>query len=298
MVRRSKLNIQYTQYISIAITAIVVIVVIAALVFIWYTFKTKQVVPAPEGLIKLQIKPELYSDIPGRDVVFERADIEYYEEQPRMLLDYIDFDLPRHQVDIPDADNQNVHDSFVQKSIRKIFSEVSDTWGDIDTCIREILQETGGDPEIKKVLDKIKNRNSNIVNLGDKNESQILVNTWEKAKNNDNIKRFLITQLRDSIENNSVVCPTGIVTRLGAALQVETPENFPKTRDNIVEEMMYTAAKLQNTLEKDPHYTNLSDNEQTDKFKSDLMNKYSNDYSGILTTDEINEIVAPWINHV
>lgn len=188
------------------------------------------------------------------------------------------------------SDTQSVHDTMVQRSVRKIFSESKNNDNDNNEIISEIINESKDHKDflkIKKTIEKIKSRNSNVTNI-DRTEMQVLIDIWEKAKKDDNIKNFLFTQLSDCVENGDVVCPTGISTRLAMSLVLNNPENFPKTDEMINMEMMNTASKMQN------EYSD-QDNEA---FKKELISKYIKDYKGILTEQEINDRIEPWINHI
>jgi hypothetical protein len=267
-----------------------------------FSFFNTDPIPVPKKTLQLKTRKELFNNNPQIDVIFEEEDVRYYTEQPRLLLDYVDFDLNNNEVDIPEFDKQNVHDSYVQKGIRKLYNDIEDNRSDKTLTIQEIISDKDFDrekyPDIQKVLETIQTRNAVITNLDNNTELELLNKIWGTAKNNENIKQFLFTQLQDSYENNNVVCPTGISTRLVSSLSVENPENLPKTKDTITQEMMYTAAKLQKTLSNDKNYSDMPEIDQTAEFKSQLLDKYVDDYKGILTKEEIVETIDPWIDHV
>ena len=273
---------------------IMFISLIAILVY-YYNNKSYIVVPEPKGLIKLKTNLEMFGgenhNGGTKEVIFEPVDIEYYKDQPRMLLDYIDFDLENEIVDIPQVDLQNVHDTNVQKSIRKIFSDV-DIVNDsvnIKQSIKEILKKADGNPNVIDVINKIKERNSNIININNKTELEVLASVWEKVKDDPNKVDFFITNLSDSKENESVVCPSGVVTRIISTLALDDISKFPKTQENLNDEMMTTASKVRKTLEKENNYTE-------EYFKEVLIDKYQDDYAGILSLDEIKDKCKDWIN--
>jgi hypothetical protein len=255
------------------------------------------IVPLPTKVLVFKTKPSVFSDRPGVDLVFEEDDMNYYTEQPRFLLDYLDFDIENQQVEIPVVDNQNTHDSFVQKTIRNTYA-TSNLSTDGKNVVKEILKCVDNDPDITKVLETIRNRKATISNLNDKKEMEILEEVWNAVKNDDVLKAYFITQLQDCYENYSTVCPTGVVTRIVSVLSIKTPEKMPRTKELITEEMLNTASKLRNNLENDEVFTKLSDEEQQSSFKRQLISKYQDDYSDFMTSDEITEITSGWINEI
>jgi hypothetical protein len=255
------------------------------------------IVPLPTKVLVFKTKPSVFSDRPGVDLVFEKDDMDYYTEQPRFLLDYLDFDIENQQVEIPVVDNQNTHDSFVQKTIRNTYA-TSNLSTDGKNVVKEILKCVDNDPDITKVLETIRNRKATISNLNDKKEMEILEEVWNAVKNDNALKAYFITQLQDCYENYSTVCPTGVVTRIVSVLSIKTPEKMPRTKELITEEMLNTASKLRNNLENDEVFTKLSDEEQQSSFKRQLISKYKDDYSDFMTSDEITEITSGWINEI
>lgn len=214
---------------------------------------------------------------------------------------------------INDPDSQNVHDSEVGKAVRKIFSDIDIISKDdfqtdnLMTEIREYINEKNIDKEtsdkISIVLETIKGRNSVITNINNATELELLASVWNDAKSKSessasNIKDMLLTQLTDTNENGNVLCPSGFVNRIATALVVETPEKFPKTKTMINGEMLESAAHIRKELEKDTTYTAMSEDVQNIEFKDKLNKKIENDYDGILSKDEIKDIIAPWIDHV
>jgi hypothetical protein len=280
------------KYLPIAIIVTLVVVIII------YFYTRVSIIKVPRDVIVLKAKNSIYSSKPEVDLLFEKDDIAYYTEQPRFLLDYLDFDLENEQVEVPIINNQNVHDSFVQKTVRSLHSSENLHSSCKNTAVREILKIVGDDSDIKKVLEKIESRNATITNLNNKKEMDILQEVWDKAKKDEDIKAYFLTQLRDCYENYSVVCPTGTITRIISSLAIKNPEKFPRTKESVTSEMLTTASKLRQKLENDDRFLELSDGEQSEKFKTKLLNKYSNDYSSFMTQEEINEIIDPWIDEI
>ena len=255
------------------------------------------IVPLPTKVLVFKTKPSVFSDRPGVDLVFEKDDMDYYTDQPRFLLDYLDFDIENQEVEIPVVDNQNTHDSFVQKTIRNTYATAGLST-DGKNVVKEILKCVDNDQDITKVLETIRNRKATISNLNDKKEMEILEEVWNTVKNDEDLKVYFITQLKDCYENYSTVCPTGVVTRIVSVLSIKTPEKMPRTKELITEEMLNTASKLRNNLENDEVFTKLSDEEQQSSFKRQLISKYQDDYSDFMTSDEITDITSKWINEI
>lgn len=262
-----------------------------------------RVVPVPKKTILLNTKPDLFGNQPTRKAIFERDDITHYIQTPNFTPDRIVFDLPAGNVQIDNIEDvQNVHCNIVQKYIRKIYEDADiessrESVSDTDV-IAEILEYSGDDPVIRKVLNKIQTRNSNITNVGDKTEMDLLRTIWEKANTDTNIKNFLMTQLKDCEENGSIVCPTGVSTRLAVSTLVNDPESFPKTKDTLNKEMMNTASSIRNELEQDNTYKALLEDEQQEFLKSSILDRYSIDYKGILNENEIKDLTKSWIDHI
>jgi hypothetical protein len=283
-----------------------------------------------EKTLKCKLKPSLFEQEHVDDeLLFEPADIDYYNNTPIHLYDQIQFNhvdnlgeignydlneidhdnlnnneigINEPTVEINRVDTQNVHDATVNKYIRNIFSGV-DVENDNAQVIHEIkcsIKHLSNEKRDKiiKVLNKIQSRNSNISNLGDIHELSVLNTVWQNAKTNKNIKDMMFQQLVDSIEHGNVVCPTGIVNRLTIALAVETPEILPKTKSQLNEEIFNKAIMVRDELETNENYNELDETSQKAEFKNTLVNTLENDYIGILTKHEINENIKDWIDYI
>ena len=224
------------------------------------------------------------------DYSIEQSDFNYYNDinqefnLRRQLyetvtgpdLEVIGEPLPQNL--IYELDNQNVHDTFVQKDTQRIYNEFQ----------REPLYVSEPDfssldPEILDIVHKIQKRNCYISNL-DNNEYSILTNTWNKAQYNSNIKDNLILQLKDSLnENNELYCPTGVVTRIVSSLAIENPEQMPKDRGTVNTEVLAKFSKLQ------------SENENLDKetIRELVLQDYPKE-----TVKSIDSLIDTWIDHI
>jgi hypothetical protein len=227
--------------------------------------------------------------------------------------DEIENNVRNTEVAILDADAQNVHDTDVNKSIRKIYSEipiVKCNKDDATKLVKEISQYSMGknnslcnSEKIQNALREVSSRNSAISNVKDATELDLLLSVWNEAKRRKgdsgiNVKDMLIVQISDAYEKSGILCPSGFVNRIATALVVENPERFPKTKRIIEEEMLESAAYVRRELEKDEKYDELSDEEQHNKFKENLMEKLSKDYEGVLSQEDIKSYTAPWIDNI
>ena len=203
---------------------------------------------------------------------------------------------------LPSVDAQNVHDSGVNKFIRKIFNDIGLKMGSgtrqVISKLKKLIPKGRNSDRIGKVLDQIELRNANISNLNNASELDVLSTVYTQALKNDNIRDMMFQQLEDAIDNGTVVCPTGVVNRLSTALIVETPEQFPKTKEQIKREMLESASFVRSQLEKDSSYEYMSDPEQSTRLKSNLIDKLKDDYNGILTDTEISDYTRDWIDHI
>ncbi|MGL5936555.1 MAG: hypothetical protein ACRCZI_13155 [Cetobacterium sp.] len=210
------------------------------------------------------------------------------------------------------ADSQNVHDTDVNKGIRNIMDTVEiKKCDDTDRIIEKVKSywlkknptKRWEDSSVNKVLRKIVERNSEITNVGNYKELEILNAILCEAEKRSGeseeiIKDMLLVQIDDALEKRDygdhVQCPTGFVNRIITSLVAENPEDHPKTRDIYEEELLNVAAKVRNDLEQSDDYNNLTDNEQLREFKKVYYNKLETDYKGILDKKDIIEYTT-WI---
>lgn len=217
------------------------------------------------------------------------------------------------QVTLNDADSQNVHDTEINRTVRKIYSTI-DIKQNINSekLIKDILdyandrdKSVNDIKKIKMVLNKVLDRNAKITNVGGNTEIELLDAIWKEAATKSeptrsNIRDMLLVQIGDTYDNHtrSVLCPTGFSNRISVALITETPELFPKTKEIYNEEILESASFIRRELEEDSDYKHLSEEDQNKLFKKELYNKLSIDYKGMLNIDEIKKLTDPWIDHI
>jgi len=295
----SKLNKFFKSNIFYIIVAIILLILLLVL---YHQYKKSVIIPENKKSLKFELQSSLFDNNQGIDLLFEPEDLDYYKETFVPLPEQIFFQEETAEaparVEVPEVDRQNVHESFVNKYIRKIYdncTKIKYTSNVID----EIKYVAGDNERINMVLNELNKRNANITNLGDTSELDVLSSIWHKAKSNDNIKDMFLIQLSDSInEHGDIVCPTGVVNRLSTALIVDTPESFPKTKAMVNDEILQTASNLRTELEKNVYYNELNEESQNTEFKAKLMDKITSDYQGIIDVPELQEIIEPWIDSI
>lgn len=320
-----KLQVLLKKYKIIIIITIILIGLGLGFLFLHRKFRGRLQLNAKT--LKLKLKPSLFEQEHIDDeFLFEPADIDYYNNTnvPLNNLDQMQFNnvgeignydlneidhdnlnelgINEPTVEINRVDTQNVHDATVNKYIRNIFSNfgVQNENVQIINEIKGSMQHLSNEKKqkINQVLNKIQLRNANISNLGNIHELAVLNTVWQNAKTNKNIKDMMFQQLVDSIENDNVVCPTGIVNRLTTALAVETPEILPKTKSQLNEEIFNKASHIRDQLETNDDYNELDETSQKAEFKNTLVNTLENDYNGILTKNDIHENIKDWIDYI
>lgn len=174
--------------------------------------------------------------------------------------------------------SQNVHDTFVQESIKKAQKNIQHG---SENYINEI-QETFKDDGINNVLKKIQRRDAYISNV-DKTETGIIRDVWSFVKNDENLKEDFKDQLLDCIDKDgNLVCGTGVVTRITSSLFINDPEKMPKTKEMINQEILNKFSKL---------YTGTED-------KQIIKQQILNDYTEESMKKKVNDLIDEWIEHV
>jgi hypothetical protein len=103
----------------------------------------------------------------------------------------------------------------------------------------------------------------------------------------------LIIELNDCIENNNIVCHTGIFNRLTNSINLLDNEVNIKTYDFLNEEIMNKCIAIRSTLD-----TNISNYEEElkNKIKIEMNKDYVN--TKILTQSQLDDILNIWIDHI
>lgn len=136
-------------------------------------------------------------------------------------------------------DDQNVHDSAVQKSMKKVSTSMN-LYGDDKRDMDEIMKLVRGNERARKTVEAIKRYNNKMSNHNGKTEVQLLLDVYRRSKDpkndevlspddiltyGDNIRDNLVLQLADaSALNGSVTCATGRVNRILQSLTLNDYE--------------------------------------------------------------------------
>lgn len=224
---------------------------------------------------------------------------------PMDHMDHLDnfakFD--RNNVGYLGTNEQNVHSSLVQDTIKnkyqnvkmKVTSKVQnrDIPGEIINFTKHLNKDYH---KIEDIINQISKRNSFVKNMND-TELNVLNNSWITA--NNNVKEQIINELLDITDDKKfIVCPTGVTSRIVNANIVENPESTPFTEADLRTEMLSTASKIRNDLDKLVNFQKLSESEQTIVLKEKLIEKYNRDYYGKISQERIIKELDTWINDI
>lgn len=215
-------------------------------------------------------------------------------------------------------DPQNVHDSFINNtisnSINNIKNKVIDTdvnytnlnYNDIENIITKEINKTEFDQakrnNVKRVLENIHGSHfKSIKNNMTIKEALILVFNKIYNKNDEEIKKSfisnLLNELNDCVENNNVVCGTGIFNRIFSSINLLDDDVTVKSYDTLNTEIMNKCIAIRNKLEETVNFN--SDNFD-EILKNNIKDEMNNDYvkSNILTQEQLDDIMKVWIDHI
>lgn len=219
-----------------------------------------------------------------------------------MSVNFSNFD--KNDVGYLGTNVQNVHSSLVQDTIKNKYQNVKiaadtskvqnrDIPGEIINFTKHLRKDSS---KIKDIINQISKRNSFVKNMND-TELNVLNNSWITA--NNNIKEQIINELLDITDDKDfIVCPTGVTSRIVNSNIVENPESTPVTEADIRQEMLLSASKIRNDLNKLVNFQNLSESEQTTVLQEKLIQKYNKDYDGIISRERIKKELNTWINDI
>lgn len=195
-------------------------------------------------------------------------------------------------------DSQTIHDTYVQKKITNEYNgkengEKSKSLSPLEDSIEEFIKSKNlrndkNISKIKGIISKIKNRNSYVSNISDY-EYNVLENTWNKSADDPLVKEEIINQLDDCLDVGGMLyCPTGVCTRIIQSKFIKNPEEYPKTKELINQEMLNIASKFQQD----------NPNLPEEEFKEKLIDKYCEEYKGLMTKKEIKQQTSDWIDYI
>jgi hypothetical protein len=256
---------------------------------------------------------DFFNDINNYDFFNDMDNYDFFNDMPDININannilndntWNEIDVVNHLVNNPNS--QNVHDSTVQNTIVNKYNKIKNSKDDaneqnefIDELTEFINNKNNSVKDTRgKIIDiaiQIKNRNAHVSNLNT-TEYEVLKTNWSNA--NDIVKEQIINELNDCEEDNKLVCPTGVVTRIINSDIVIKPEESVRTTEILKDEMMNTAAKIRTELENDKDFKEKSEEYQTKTFKETLIAKYKSDYNNIISDSEIKKEYEKWIDHI
>ncbi len=205
-------------------------------------------------------------------------------------------------------DPQNVHDTSINKtvqhSIENIKKDTIITYNFneiIDMFNTEIIKLNLSDNKlsnIKKVINHIRQDTTlSIYNHMKTSELIELVGNRIFNSDNDNYKdtcvNNLALELNDCIENNHVVCHTGVFNRvLNSLNHIDTFVNV-KSTNVLNDEMMNKCSLIRSTLDE-------TEDDFNNKLKQKIREELRKDYvdTNIISQEELNNIVNVWIDYI
>ena len=209
-------------------------------------------------------------------------------------------------------DNQNIHDTYVNNTIYNsinniktkqiISNKINLNIDEINNIIKDEINKQNFDNikknNIIKVLENI-NTNSTKSYKNNMTLSELLILIFNRIYNKydeDIQKTFLsnlIIELNDCIENDNIVCHTGIFNRLINSINLLDIDVNIKTYDFLNEEIMNKCIAIRNTLD-----TNIPNYEE--ELKNKIRLEMNIDYidTKILTQSQLDDILNIWIDHI
>ena len=205
-------------------------------------------------------------------------------------------------------DPQNVHDTTINKTVKHSienikrdtqiiynFNEIIDMFNieiqklnlsnnklnNIKRVINNIRQDTTNSVYNKmKTSELVELVGNRIFNSEDKNYKDICINN-------------LALELNDCIENDHVVCHTGIFNRVLNSLNYV--DNFVNVKSTNVlnDEMMNKCSLIRSTLDEN---MDDFDNKLKEKIREELKKDYVD--TNIITQDELNNIINVWMDYI
>jgi hypothetical protein len=280
------------------------------------------------------IRPKVLKEL-KREVILEPVDVEYYNKLKRakeklmedrkknyrmnketinneiaeiknddIIIDLRVIENLNNLEDIGNNNLQNVHDTTVQDTIKKKYFNLRYKYKNKkrDNIIEDVIQLANHKiakdkvERLKFILEEIYKRDSNIINLKNATEIEVLNMMWDI----DELKEQIINELLDCYEPlfNGIVCPTGVVSRLLNADIVLDPESTPRTITLLRTEMLNIASKIRIKCEEDSEYKELNEEEQNKKLKEAIKEELNRTYVNIISAETIQKELDTWIDYI
>jgi hypothetical protein len=230
-------------------------------------------------------------------------------------------------------DPQNVHDSFINNTISNSINNIKNkefdmnlNYQDIENILNNEIDKKDFNPakrnNIKRVLENINNSNFKSIKnnmtikealvlvfnkIYNKNDTGGLASPDPRLSgstgrvNDEEIKKAfisnLLNELNDCVENNNVVCGTGIFNRIFSSINLLDADVTVKSYDTLNTEIMNKCIAIRNKLEEtvNPNSDNFDE-----LLKNNIKDEMYNDYvkSNILTQEQLDDIMKVWIDHI
>lgn len=232
------------------------------------------------------------------DVVVEYSDLQHYidtqkefEDRKSIINTIIEpiVDIENQTaVNVPEIINhhiredvQNVHDSIIQKNTKNTFLNTAKTQQAFSkTDVLDYIKDEKKWQKVSDILDKIILRNGYVTNLNS-TEEDVIKNVWFSG--DESVKDQVINELLDCVDDKGVLyCPTGVTARISSALHINNPDNFPKTKELLAQEVMVTFGKK---------YNELPD-------KTLAKEKTIEDYYQVYDRQTITNLIDEWIDYI
>jgi len=233
--------------------------------------------------------PNKFSIIPKNSIdtvyekVFETEDINQLATRQITIEDYIiDVDVETEPeknytpLESVIKDSQNVHDSFIQSGLSHNYikeeSDLTDT-----QKMNAIIEYSGEDPIIEKMVCKIKKRDVPMTLYNDSTEFDILWETFNQGC--ENVKNQILLTLRQFSLSEFLDCSTGISSKIREAAFINCPEKMPIHKALLQQVLLAKASVLHN-----------EENMDFNIVKTKLISEYSDIYP----TEDLEELINEW----
>ena len=267
---------------------IIILIILTTILLLW------AIVPRvwyPNKLVTFKRKtcyPNKFSIIPKTNIdtiyekIFETEDLNQLSSRQITIEDYI-IDVQKEEpekvftpLESVVKDSQNVHDSFIQSGLSYNYVEEEIDLTDAQK-MNSIIEYSGEDPVIEKIICKIKKRNVPMTLYNDSTEFDILWNTFNQGC--ENVKNQILLTLREFSLSEFLDCSTGIASKIREAAFINCPEKMP----------MHKALLQQHLLSK----ASILHNEQNMDFES-VKAKLIQDYSDTYPAEDLRQIIFEW----
>lgn len=209
-------------------------------------------------------------------------------------------DIPVIKHDVRPArvenDKHNVHDSSVVKSVAatvKKLKQQTQLLISLPNTLIQVRQLCNGNAKAERVLNRIESSTDTVTSLNSEKEVNILHLVWNRicSQNYDeSVKKRLVESLAECVENDSVVCTNGRVSRIVDTLNIVDPVVSIKPRWAVRREILEIASNLRKEY---------SDGD-VELFKTALREKCKKEYvdTALISQPMLDEEINSWIDTI